>query len=149
MVSLPIKGSRDVFRKLRVNALARPAYKFRVSEARGLIADNAPFYKITDDDGTASSFLEALTNFKLETARGFISKSFTSRIDVRELATILEGSAACKLMVRAEFGNCPRNCKVKSVLVKDGASCAIVHLRMIKEPDSISNWKIYSVERES
>lgn len=133
-----------------MNSAARcGAYKFRLSAATGLISDNAPFFKITDDGGTASSFLEALTNFKFETARGFISKSFASRIDVRELATILEGGASCKLMVRAEFGTCPRNCKVKSVLVKDGASCAVVHLRMIKEPDGVSNWKIYSVERES
>ena len=133
-----------------MNAAARcGAYKFRIAPATHRSVDNAPFFKITDDDGAASSFIEALTNLKFETARGFISKSFASRIDVRELATILEGGAACKLMVRAEFGTCPRNCKVKSVLVKDGASCAIVHLRMIKEPDSVSNWKIYSVERES
>ena len=113
-------------------------------------ADTAPFFKITDDDGTASSFLQALTDFRLEAARGFISKSFASSIDIHELAATFEGVAACK-MVCAGFSNCPKNCKVKSVLMMDGqnAPCALVHLRLIREPDSVSNWKIYSVEKES
>ena len=150
IASLPINIARRVFPRVQLHPAARPAYKFRLAAATHPIADNAPFFKITDDDGTASSFLDALTNSRLETARGFISKNFASSIDVRELATILDGGASCKLLACAEFSNCPRNCKVKSVLVRDGdASCAVVHLRMIKEPDSVSNWKIYSVERES
>jgi len=133
-----------------MNVMARAVRKFLAPMHTCPAPDDAtPFFKITDDDGTASSFLKALTDFRLEAARGFISKNFASSIDVHELAATFEGAAACK-MVCAEFASCPRNCKVKSVLVMDEqcAPCAVVHLRMIREPDSVSNWKIYSVEKE-
>ena len=132
---------------------AAPPYKSsmpsRVSAYPGQ-SDLAPFFKITDDDGTASSFLKALTDFRPDAARCFISKNFAASIDVYDLAATFEGAAACK-MVCAEFEGRPKHCKVKSVLVTGGqdASCAVVHLRMIREPDSVSNWKICSVEKES
>ena len=152
VVSIPINNGRRVFPGARLNALSRSPHKFRI--APKVLAcrnpdDLPPFFKITDDDGTASSFVKALTDFRLDAARGFISKNFVSSIDVHELAATFEGAAACK-MVCAEFSSCPRNCKVKSVLVMDGenAPCAVVHLRMIREPDCVSSWKIYSVEKE-
>ena len=151
--NLPINSARRVFVSVRMNAMSRPVRKFRIIPRVSMCSDPTdlpPFFKITDDDGTASSFLKALTDFRLDAALGFISKNFASSIDVYDLASTFEGTAACK-MVCAEFASCPRNCKVKSVLVMDGqnAPCAVVHLRMIREPDSVSNWKIYSVEKES
>ena len=152
-INLPINSGRRVFASLRVNSMAGPAHRFRIAPRASVcqnLAGLSPFFKITDDDGAASSFLKALTDFRLEAALGFVSKNFASSIDVYELASTFEGTAACK-MVCAEFASCPRNCKVKSVLVMDGQNAprAVVHLRMIREPDSVSNWKIYSVEKES
>ena len=153
VVSLPIDIGRRVFKTARLAALARSDSIFS-SVPCGLPSRNpsgpAPFFKITDDDGTASSFLDALTSFRLDAARGLISKNFAGSIDVYDLAATFNGAEACK-MVCAEFTSCPRNCKVKSVLVTDrqDAPCTVVHLRMIREPDSVSNWKIYSVEKES
>jgi len=105
---------------------------------------------VADDRATARSFMDALTSCRLDAAQGLVSKSFAGSVDVYELAAAFEGSAACK-MIDAGLVSCPRNCKVKSVMVMDSSSalCAVLHLHMLREPDSVSNWKIYSVERES
>jgi len=148
--SIPINIKQSVFPSARLKALAR-SVTYKLGAATPCPETPPPYFKITDDDGTASLFLEALSDFRLDAARGLISKNFAGSIDVLELAAFLEGSAAYKPLVRAEFSSCPKNCKVTSVLMAGGenAAEAIVHLRMIKEPDSISCWKIYSVEREN
>lgn len=146
-LKLPIKYIRRVFPGTRLGVVARSPVKINLTR---LEAEASSFYKISDDDMTASSFLQALWDFKLEAARSFLSKHSAPSIDLGELALMLEGAAAYKPLIRAEFFQCPKNCKVESVLVTcgQGSPEAIVHLRMIKEPDNISSWKIYSVEKE-
>ena len=149
-VSLPINNTQRAFVAIRKPAFSREnGLACRLTSLASLGAgQRAPFLKIVDDDGTASSFLDALTNLKLETARALISKNFTTEVDVEELAETFEGAAACK-MISTRPAHCPRNCKVKSVMVVEDGRHTVLHLRMLHEPDSSSNWKIYSVERES
>ena len=154
IASLPSYAAKNAFVKVRNrNGFGLPRI-FKLWNISERYIDTAPFFKITDDGGTASSFLDALADFKLDTARGLISKGFADSIDVCELAQVLDGGATYKLFVCAEFAKCPKSCKVKSVLFQsqsggNSAPDAIVSLRMMREPDSASSWKIYSVERES
>lgn len=103
-----------------------------------------------DEDSTAQCFLAALRQAEQDNARCYLSKNFADTIELGELTDVFASPNVYKMLLGAEFEKAPKNSRIKSVLVIDALRkpSALIHLRMIREPDNFSNWKIYSVERE-
>ena len=107
-----------------------------------------PFFNILNDSGVASRFLEAVAADR-EDAWAFVSKNFVNAIDLDALRDVLGGSEQGRIY-RASFNRDPKNCSTSSVLVMnpERGEKSILHLHMIREPDSFGQWKIYGVEQE-
>ena len=99
----------------------------------------------SDEEATARCFLQALRQPEYDGATLYLSKNFAERIPLVELANAVSESSY-KLICGAEFDNPPKNSRTRTVLLLDSAN--ILHLRMIREPDSFANWKIYQVDIE-
>jgi hypothetical protein len=106
------------------------------------------FIAIHDADNTAHRFLNALVCFEHEDAKSYISKNFVRDFDLNKLSAFFHGADMYKKLLCVEFTPAPRNCATNSILVMGKGGSSIIHLRMIHEPDSVSNWKIYSIDRE-
>ena len=110
--------------------------------------DKRPFMPFYDGDDTVGLFLDALSRCSQEDARAYVSKHFASRFDFDELTDYFNGMKKYEKVIKAEFGNTPKNCKRSSILVFAQGEQSIMHLEMVREPDCFSNWKIYGIEKE-
>ncbi len=114
--------------------------------------------KHAEEASTVKLFLDAISNFSYDEAMTYMSKATASPSNLLALSDIFYDMQHYKHLVKAEFDKRPKNYKTNSILVmaddsgeesNDGfKKGSIVHLHMVKEPDSISKWKIYSIERE-
>jgi hypothetical protein len=106
------------------------------------------FVSVQDADTTASQFLNALARLEHEDAKAYISKNFVRDFDLIQLSQFFQNLEGYKSLLRMEFNPGPKNCATNSFLVLKDDSVSIIHLRMIREPDGVSNWKIYGIDQE-
>ncbi len=107
-----------------------------------------------EEADTARLFVDALSSFRRDDAKALISKNFQQDFDLDELSDFFNraGLGCYKCLINLEFNPRPKNCKTNSILILNKGqgqqAQAIIHLHMIKEPDNLSNWKIYGIEKE-
>lgn len=140
---LPIKNSNCVCAPVKI----APGLKMNT----GTFTGQAAYLSFSDEENTVKLFVDALTRSRLEDARVYISKNYAKDFDLNELSDYFHTMCNYKNLIKAEFNEAPKNCKTNSILVlscdnKRGDN--IVHLHMIKEPDSFSKWKIYGIDKE-
>lgn len=108
-----------------------------------------PFFSLLNEDATPKIFIEAVKDNNNDDARAYLSKSLGSDVDLELVKKIFKAEYSYKYLIEVAF-NGSRGHKVKSVVLTDNDSHIkeIVHFYMIKEPDSLSNWKIYKIVKE-
>lgn len=108
-----------------------------------------PFFSLLNEDVTPRAFIEAVKGNNNEDARACLSKSLGGDIDLEVVKKIFKAEYSYKYLIEVSF-NGSRGHKVKSVMLTDN-NCrykGIVHFYMIKEPDSLSSWKIFKIVKE-
>lgn len=108
-----------------------------------------PFFSLLKEDETPKIFIEAVKDNNNDDARAYLSKSLGNDVDLELVKKIFKADYSFKYLIEVAF-NGSRGHKVKSVMLTDNDSRikGIVHFYMIKEPDSLSNWKIYKIVKE-
>ena len=111
---------------------------------------NSPCFASADDDNTVKLFLDAVSKWRFDEAKAYFSKNFHDDFDESIFEELFANTTNYKKLYKAEFNESPRNCKTDSVLLLEeaGKKGIIMHLHMMKEPDSYSKWKIYRIETE-
>jgi len=111
---------------------------------------NSPCYSSTEDDNTTTLFLDAVSKWRFDEAKVYFSKSFHDNFDESTFAELFSSTTNYKKLYKAEFSARPLGCKTDSVLLMEeaGKKGVIMHIHMMKEPDSYSKWKIYRIETE-
>ena len=111
---------------------------------------NSPCFASPDDDNTVKLFLDAVSKWRFDEAKAYFSKNFHDDFDESIFEELFANTTNYKKLYKAEFSERPRNCKTDSVLLLEeaGKKGIIMHLHMMKEPDSYSKWKIYRIETE-
>jgi hypothetical protein len=72
-----------------------------------------------------------------------------TNVDMREIKGILNGGSDYKYLIKADTGGRFKACKTNSILViNEERRNSIIHLHMVKEPDSFGNWKIFGINCE-
>ncbi|MDR3092262.1 MAG: hypothetical protein LBU36_08785 [Clostridiales bacterium] len=106
-----------------------------------------PFFSIADENGTAGLFIDAVLSGQVETAERLVSRSVPANIDFYEVRALLESAADYKRL--SSFGRPPRLCKTESLLVINKESRnRVIHVRLVRESDKYSKWKVVGVEAE-
>jgi len=111
---------------------------------------NSPCFASTEDDNTVKLFLDAVSKWHFDEAKVYFSKSFYNDFDEATFIELFANTTNYKKLYKAEFYERPRNCRTDSVLLMEdaGKKDTIMHIHMMKEPDSYSKWKIYRIETE-
>ena len=112
-----------------------------------------PTLETTAETQTATRFLEAVS-INPESAWPFVSKVCAASLDLNDLhavlygANITTGNRLCSRVVTMPYAKIPQNCQTRSILIEDIENKLwLLHLRMIKEPDRYSTWKIINVDK--
>ena len=138
---LPISTNKNVF------------YKAPLPHANGNKAFfTTPFFTNSETDSIVKLFLDAVINWRHDDAKAYMSKALICDFTVSDVFDYFNDRTAYKNLVKVEFDDQPKNIKTNSVLVmandKGVLKQTIIHFNLIKEPDSYSSYKIYSIERE-
>ncbi len=108
----------------------------------------SPFFSIPNANGTVKSFLEALNNKYIDEAMGYISKNVIEPVNFEDIYSIFEGVKSYKYLISVKKSS-PSLRQVSIAVKKQPKSkIEIINLKMINEPDSFGNWKIYHIEKE-
>ncbi|MBR1738305.1 MAG: hypothetical protein IJ736_15080 [Firmicutes bacterium] len=105
-----------------------------------------PFFQITEDSGTAKSFIDAIIHDRVYDARNYLSKVFVSDTDWRK---VFKDAYYYKQLTSVSNKNFS-GYKVNSVMVmnKENKKKEIIHFYMVKEPDDFSSYKIIKITKE-
>ncbi|GHU53422.1 hypothetical protein AGMMS49975_11440 [Clostridia bacterium] len=107
---------------------------------------NVPFFSILNESSTIRAFLDALSKGATSEAAGYLSQTARKNLDINELCAMV-GSRDYKRLSGRRFIN--TGYKTDAILLIDNESInKIIHLHLVKEPDSVSKWKIFDVESE-
>jgi len=104
-----------------------------------------PFFQ--DENQTVKSFVDALAGSRFDDARAYISKPYADVFDLDELSDYFSENKVC-VSAAVAFRKAPRNCLTKSILMREKDRDSVIHLHMVREPDSFGNWKIYGIDKE-
>lgn len=100
---------------------------------------------LKDSAYTIESFLAALKYNPLA-AKSYISKNYVDKIDLSMIP--LPNGVSTPLLVRSDWKKTPHGCKGHTVLTFSEEGVSFLHFYTFREPDVVSNYKIYCVEKE-
>lgn len=140
-----IAVENKVFKKLPISLDNTPkgCIKYNISKTKSY---RNPFFSLKNEKETLSSFIDAINSNMPESALSFVS-SRVSGIDINELEEIFKHKSVCKCMAVLPYTHIKGYISVALQDTKSQKS-EIVHVRMVKEPNSNSLWKIFEIIRE-
>ena len=106
----------------------------------------SPFFWIRNKKETINSFVDAVNSNKYDTALGLISKKVTS-IDLDEINDIFKNKIINKC-IPIYKSNGVKGFVSIALSDKKNQKSEIIHIKMIKEPNKLGEWKIYEIIRE-
>lgn len=138
----------NIFNKfpIKINEKNKKGF-FKYNNVDKMSDNRYPFFTVRNKRETVSCFIDAINSNKYDTALSFISKRVTN-IDFNELNDIFKNKKVCKCVV--VYKPKGSNNKIVSVALGDIRNNIheIIHVKMIKEPNKQSEWKICEIITE-
>lgn len=103
---------------------------------------------LADEGGVVAQFINAV-QYNPDDAWAFVSKMYSGSMDLQALRELFPGAQLCRRVSKAGIGGAGRF--LTRSLYVDNAELNVrrlIHLRMVREPDKFSTWKICAVEQE-